>query len=241
MAGRVSGPAVSASWRRAAEKRVAAGRAPRFRRQPPALEFVHLLHAVDPAGIVLVAEVDPLIATRAAPVVEALEWCAGHGAATVAVLPAAPPEGPPYNRILYGACEVRPRPAPAAARFIAPRSKAHHASLVEQRVEAALRRDPELGTLFACNAPVPVGAWGASSRVDLLCREHRVVVELDGPEHRTPHRFAEDRHRDYELLVAGYLVLRITNDEVEADLQRAVEKIRDVIRLRRLPTEGGNR
>ncbi|RVU14262.1 endonuclease domain-containing protein [Methylobacterium oryzihabitans] len=227
-----SGSALSASWRDSAARRAGAGRPPRFRRLPATLEFAELLAVIDASGVVLVAEVDPAAPVRAAPVIEALEWCAGHGAAVVAALPSAPPEEPPYPRILYGAHEVRHAPVPAAARFIAPRSRAHHASLAERRVEAALHGDPELAGLFAGNTPVPVGAWGGSVRVDLVCRAHRVVVELDGPEHRTPQKFAEDRHRDYELLVAGYLVLRITNDEVEADLPRAIEKIRAVVRLR---------
>jgi very-short-patch-repair endonuclease len=235
-----SGSALSASWRDSAFRRAESGQPPRFRRLPAAREFAELLAAIDPAGVVLAAEIDPAAASRAAPVIEALEWCAGHGAAVVAALPSAPPEEPPYPRILYGAHGVRHAPAPAAARFIAPRSRAHHASLAEQRVEAALHGDPELAGLFAGNATVPVGAWGGSARVDLLCRTRRVVVELDGPEHRTPHKFAEDRHRDYELLVAGYLVLRITNDEVEADLTQAVEKIRAVVRLR-APRENGSR
>ena len=47
-----------------------------------------------------------------------------------------------------------------------------------------------------------------------------------------PDDLANDRHRDYELMVAGYLVLRITNDQIETDLQRAMDKIRAVIRFR---------
>jgi very-short-patch-repair endonuclease len=35
------------------------------------------------------------------------------------------------------------------------------------------------------------------------------------------------------LLVSGYLVLRITNDQAETDLQHAIEKIRAVVRFRR--------
>jgi very-short-patch-repair endonuclease len=122
---------------------------------------------------------------------------------------------------------------PAQARFIASRSRAHHASAIEQRVEAALRRDPELGPLFSCNEIVPIEGYGLQPRVDLLWREGRIVVELDGREHQSDPNFANDRHRDYELLVSGYLVLRITNDQAETDLQHAIEKIRAVVRFRR--------
>ncbi|KMO32126.1 hypothetical protein VQ02_24335 [Methylobacterium variabile] len=232
-------PGISAPWLKAAAKCAAAGRPPRFRRSARALEFGQLLRAVDPGSVILVAEVDPASPPRAAPVIEALEWCAGHGAACVAALPVAPPVTPPYDRILYGACTIGRAPRPAAERFIparpGPSSRAHHASAIERRVEAALARDPEFAGLFSFNETVQVKGWGQQPRVDLLCRAHRVIVELDGPEHQASPKFAHDRHRDYELLVAGYLVLRLTNDQVEADLQRAIEKIRDVVRLRRPP------
>jgi hypothetical protein len=58
------------------------------------------------------------------------------------------------------------------------------------------------------------------------------VVELDGPEHERDPNYGADRHRDYELLVAEYLVLRLTNAEVKLDLSRSLE-IREINRLMR--------
>ena len=121
---------------------------------------------------------------------------------------------------------------PAQARFIASRSRAHYASASEQRVEAALRCDPEW-PLFSCNEIVPIEGFGLQPRVDLLWRDGRVVVELDGPEHQADPNFANDRHRDYELLYLGDLALRITNDQAETDLQHAIEKICALVRFRR--------
>lgn len=232
----VSASDVSAPWRKAAATAAASGRPPRFRRMARALECGQLLRAVDPSSVILVAEVDPVSPARARAVIEALEWCAGHGAACLFALPAEPPDTPPYDRILYGAVAIGRAKAPVAERFIAPRSRAHPASESERRVEAALAGDPELAGLFAGNELVAVAGHGRQPRVDLVCRRHRIVVEIDGPEHQASPKFGQDRHRDYELLVAGYLVLRLTNDEVAADLQRAVEKIRAVVRLRRLPS-----
>lgn len=228
-------PVVSVPWLQAATGRAEAGRPPRFRHAARETELGQLLHAIDPAGVVLIAEIDPASEARAAPVIAVLESCAAHGACVIAALSVAPPETSPYDRILYGACDLLQSEASVAERFIAPRSLAHHASVIERRVEQALQRDAELGDLFSCNAPVSLGALGERARVDLLCRDHGIVVELDGPEHRTRAMFGNDRHRDYALLVAGYLVLRITNEQVEADLQQAVEKIRAVVRLRRRP------
>ena len=230
-------PGVADPWLKAASKRARLGQPPRFRRMARELEFGRLLGAIDSAGILLIWEVDPASAMRARPVIEALEWCARHGAAVVAALTVEPPETAPYDRLLYGACALVGEERGAVARFIAPAGP-HPASEIERRVAAALEQDADLAGLFVCNASVPVGAWGARPRVDLLCRAHRVVVELDGPEHRTEPKFGNDRHRDYELLTAGYLVLRLTNEQAAADLPLAIEKIRAVVRLRR-GTKGG--
>jgi len=227
------GHGLSDPWRKAAGKHAAAGQVPRFRRMVRSVEFVQLARAVDPSGLMLIAEVDPASQARAAPAIQAIEWCARWGAAVVAVLPVIPDYEPPFDRILFGAHGVVQDPVPVQARFIAPRSRAHHASAVEQRLETALRNDDELGPLFRCNVVVPLGLERTAPRVDFLWPEGRIVVELDGPEHRGEPKFGADRHRDYELLVAGYLVLRITNEQAETDLPRAVEKIRDVVRLRR--------
>lgn len=225
-------PVGESRWLTAAFKRARLGRPPRFRRMARELEFVRLLAVIEPAGLVLIWEVDPASTQRARPVIEALEWCARHGAALVVALTVPPAETTPYDRLLYGTVELVREELAAVARFIAP-AGTHPASAIERRVAAALEQDAELAGLFACNAAVPVGDWGARPRVDLLCRAHRVVVELDGPEHRTEPKFSNDRHRDYELLTAGFLVLRLTNDQVAADLPLAIEKIRAVVRLRR--------
>ncbi|MCJ2139585.1 endonuclease domain-containing protein [Methylobacterium sp. E-066] len=230
-------PVTADPWLKAASKRARLGLVPRFRRMGRALELLRLSRAIDPAGVVLIWEVDPASATRARPAIEALEWCTQHGAAVVATLAVPPIETAPYDRVLYGAYELAHPESTAAERFIAPVG-AHPASAIERRVADALAQDADLRDLFVCNAPVPVGAWGARPRVDLLCRKHRVVVELDGPEHRAEPKFGNDRHRDYELLTAGYLVLRLTNDQVAADLPLAIEKIRAVVRLRRGSQEG---
>jgi very-short-patch-repair endonuclease len=45
-----------------------------------------------------------------------------------------------------------------------------------------------------------------------------------------------DRHRDYELALSGYTVLRLANDEIAQDIEKAIEKIRDLVALRRART-----
>jgi len=61
--------------------------------------------------------------------------------------------------------------------------------------------------------------------VDLLWQSERLVVELDGPDHVTPEKYARDRARDRALQAAGYAVLRFTNDEIAEDLARVASEI----------------
>ena len=225
-------PNVLQPWRRAASRLAAARHRPRFRRTPRQTEFAQLLLAIEPGGLVLLAALDPASTPQAALMVDALAWCARQGAAIVVVSRTQPPFEAPFQRILYGALRIASPPAPVISRLILPSGRAHHASATEKRVEAALRLDPELGPLFERNVLASIAGPGAAPRVDLLWREGRIVVELDGPEHCREPNYGRDRHRDYELLMAGYAVLRLTNAEVETDLACAIEKIRNVVRLR---------
>lgn len=61
--------------------------------------------------------------------------------------------------------------------------------------------------------------------VDLCCRSHRVVIELDGSSHEN--RVEEDQERDARLVSKGYVVLRFANDEVLNRPDRVVQKIRE--------------
>jgi very-short-patch-repair endonuclease len=70
-------------------------------------------------------------------------------------------------------------------------------------------------------------------RLDLYWPEDGLVVEVDGPEHRGPLVYADDRLRDRQLQLLGYDVLRFTNEQVLHDVQAAVVTIRDLLAKRR--------
>jgi very-short-patch-repair endonuclease len=61
----------------------------------------------------------------------------------------------------------------------------------------------------------------------------RVVVELDGPDHRGALKYADDRRRDNALTLGGYAVLRFLNDEVTADMSRVLAMIEELVVARR--------
>jgi very-short-patch-repair endonuclease/uncharacterized surface protein with fasciclin (FAS1) repeats len=108
----------------------------------------------------------------------------------------------------------------------------HPFSPGEQKLAHRLPQDSELATLFQFNQWVQTKK-SSQYLVDLLWREGKVIVEVDGYRHHgNRFGFSRDRNRDYELLISGYIVLRLPHDEVMADIEIALAKIREVVRFR---------
>ncbi|HEY3719206.1 MAG TPA: DUF559 domain-containing protein [Roseiarcus sp.] len=230
---------LSSKWVEAAARIALGGRPPRVAGMLPAVEIAQLALAVSRFGLVFVADVEAACKDgNHAATVHALEWIAQHmNGAVVALFPELPPNAPPFDRILYGARTVAAadpvEAAPVdAGPWIAPwRGMPHPASEVERRLAKALRADAELAPLFVFNQCV-VTVRGTRPKVDLVWTEGRLAVELDGwGSHGNRMAFMQDRHRDYELAMSGYTVLRLTNDEIAQDIEKAIEKIRDLVTL----------
>jgi len=82
-----------------------------------------------------------------------------------------------------------------------------------------LLRDRRLqGLKFRRQFPIPPFV------ADFCCFELKLIVELDGPVHETPHQSAHDENRDFYLQSLGYTILRFSNLQLfktpEALLQR---------------------
>jgi len=66
--------------------------------------------------------------------------------------------------------------------------------------------------------------------VDALWRDERVIVELDGfTFHKTRAQFETDRRRDAKLTVAGYKVLRITQQRLQNEPESVLADIRELL------------
>jgi hypothetical protein len=242
-------PGVSSAWADAAARLALAGRLPRVAGTLPAAELAQLSLVISGIGLVLIADLSTAgDAPSALALARALEWMAQYSrAAVVALFPKLPPLDSPFDRLLYGARHViddadRERSVSApdgresigCQSWLAPwRGAPHPLSEIEQRLAAMLSDDPELDSLFCFNWIVET-VRGSQPKVDLIWLEGRLVIELDGyADHATRGAFIRDRQRDYELALSGYTVLRLANDEVVQDFGRAIEKIRDFVRLRR--------
>jgi len=71
--------------------------------------------------------------------------------------------------------------------------------------------------------------------VDALWRQERVIVELDGfAYHKSRAQFEKDRRRDAKLQVAGYRVLRVTQQRLQNEPEAVLAEIRALLRAARL-------
>jgi very-short-patch-repair endonuclease len=87
----------------------------------------------------------------------------------------------------------------------------------ERRLWQALRRSSIEGLHFRRQQVI------AGFIVDFYCHAAGLVVELDGPIHEQQKE--NDAQRDTILLSMGLRVLRISNDEVNADIPGVLRKI----------------
>jgi len=66
----------------------------------------------------------------------------------------------------------------------------------------------------------PVGNYIA----DFMCKDLKLIIEVDGESHEIEERWYKDKFRQKELEEMGFAILRFTDDEVMNDL-RNVESV----------------
>ncbi len=65
--------------------------------------------------------------------------------------------------------------------------------------------------------------------VDFVCLSKQLIIEVDGKYHYTLEQQELDEKRDQRLQELGYTILRFTNEEVIAQPEVVVEKIKNHI------------
>ena len=60
---------------------------------------------------------------------------------------------------------------------------------------------------------------------DFYCYEKRIIIELDGEIHK--YKLQEDKNRTDILDKLGLKVIRFKNEEVEGNIDKALEKIKE--------------
>ena len=62
--------------------------------------------------------------------------------------------------------------------------------------------------------------------VDFYCHEKRLVVEVDGSIHDEPEVKERDANREVELQNLGLTIARFTNEEIENDINKVLQRLR---------------
>ncbi|MGH8614521.1 MAG: endonuclease domain-containing protein [Gammaproteobacteria bacterium] len=243
---------VSFSWGEAALGLARCGKLPLPNEFPVATNVDQLTRVISANHLILLLGTEDSCSPepRLYALARCAEWLAHNTTAAVALLiPPSLAESKGLDSILYGAVRLN---TPVAAisnkaeaaiedkvRIWPIHGRPHPLSPGEQLLAKYLVQDSDLGALFEFNRMIET-ARRSRYLVDLIWNDGRVVIEVDGYRtHGNQYAFSTDRHRDYELLVSGYLVLRLPHDEVIADPELAVDKIRDVVRFRRQNNKRG--
>jgi very-short-patch-repair endonuclease len=90
----------------------------------------------------------------------------------------------------------------------------------EQHLWHRLRSRQLAGFKFVRQGPI------GSYVVDFVCREHRLIIELDGGQHATDPR---DRIRELWLRERGYTVIRFWNNDVLRNIEGVLETITNAL------------
>jgi len=94
------------------------------------------------------------------------------------------------------------------------------------------RREHTRG-LFALNGTLPEHLGTSELEVDLLCRELRLAVEIDGcQQFQDATVYRRDRDKDVLLQSLGYTVVRVLATDVDAALDYVTETIDRVVAQR---------
>jgi len=91
----------------------------------------------------------------------------------------------------------------------------------ERKLWYRLRSSQILGLKFVRQAPI--GPY----IVDFICREQRLIVEVDGSQHADSKR---DAVRDHWLAEHRYRVLRFWNNDVLNNIEGVLESIAEAVR-----------
>ncbi|CAM3620282.1 endonuclease domain-containing protein [Tsukamurella ocularis] len=157
---------------------------------------------------------------------ESTVWLLGPGAAPLDRFPVV--DGPPVaDEPCRGPSEFTAGLEPLPA-FPPVAGRPHPASAAEQRLERGLA-DQAWAAARHWNYAVDLGPLARPVRVDLLFPQPRLVVEVDGPDHRGHEKYEADRRRDADLMLAGFRVLRLTNARILGDLAESVSIIRTLV------------
>ncbi|MBR6162922.1 endonuclease domain-containing protein [bacterium] len=67
--------------------------------------------------------------------------------------------------------------------------------------------------------------------VDFVCREQKIIIELDGSQHLQPSDIEYDKKRTIYLNSLGYTVIRFKNNEIDNNIEGVYDYLKTVFRI----------
>ena len=67
--------------------------------------------------------------------------------------------------------------------------------------------------------------------VDFLCREKKIIIEIDGGQHNQINDINYDKKRTEYLNSKGYKVIRFWNNDVDNNMQGVFNKLKEVFNI----------
>ena len=64
--------------------------------------------------------------------------------------------------------------------------------------------------------------------VDFICREKKIIIEIDGGQHNEPKNLEYDNKRTEYLMSEGFQVVRFWNNEIDTNMFGVYEKLKMV-------------
>lgn len=104
----------------------------------------------------------------------------------------------------------------------------------EQALEPAIA---SLGIRYRFQHPL----WGLRLFPDFVLLDHKVVIEVDDPSHRTSKKRRADAERTERLTRAGWRVVRCTNDEAVEDPYGTLARMLTGLNLPVKPDNGSHK
>ena len=65
--------------------------------------------------------------------------------------------------------------------------------------------------------------------VDFICKEAKIIIEIDGGQHNEPKNIEYDKTRTEYLNTLGYKVIRFWNNEIYENIEGVVLRLREEI------------
>jgi very-short-patch-repair endonuclease len=91
----------------------------------------------------------------------------------------------------------------------------------EHKLWQQLRRKVLMGARFRRQHPIN------KFIADFYCHEAKLIIEVDGPYHNDEEQQQNDKGRTYELQDMGIDIIRFTNEEVELNIEKVLEIIKE--------------